>query len=215
MADVLSQSQIDALLAAAREGGSQSLTQQKEEKKYLKYDFRSPRKYTKERLKMLNGVFDNYGRVLNTRINGLVHATSEVEVDTVDEQRYYEFSNALMDGQVVTLAYLRLGEFTEGTPLVISSTPNIMLSMFDRLLGGTGEVEDDLPSDYAYTDMDFSLFRYLMKDFISVLGGSWSAYADLSFDFGRVELNPTLVQLVGMEETVVVVSINISFANCA
>ena len=40
-------------------GGSESLSQAKEEKKYQKYDFRSPRKYTKERLKMLNGVFEN------------------------------------------------------------------------------------------------------------------------------------------------------------
>ena len=86
MAEVLSQSQIDALLAAAMSGG-QDLSQQKEEKKYQKYDFRSPRKYTKERLKMLNGVFENYAKVLNTRINALARATCEVEVDTVDEQR--------------------------------------------------------------------------------------------------------------------------------
>ncbi|MBQ9413383.1 MAG: flagellar motor switch protein FliM [Oscillospiraceae bacterium] len=214
MADVLSQSQIDALLAAAREGGSQSLTQQKEEKKFLKYDFRSPRKYTKERLKMLNGVFDNYGRVLNTRINGLVHATSEVEVDTVDEQRYYEFSNALVDGEVVTLAYLVLGGEREETPVIIVASPTIMVSMMDRLMGGNGDVEDDLPTDYTYTDLDIVLYQNLMNEFISVMGGSWENYLTLSFEFGRVEPNPTLVQLIGMEETVVLVSIDIKFPNC-
>ena len=214
MAEVLSQSQIDALLAAAREGGSQSLTQQKEEKKFLKYDFRSPRKYTKERLKMLNGVFDNYGRVLNTRINGLVHATSEVEVDTVDEQRYYEFSNALVDGEVVTLAYLVLGGEREETPVIIVASPTIMVSMMDRLMGGNGDVEDDLPTDYTYTDLDIVLYQNLMNEFISVMGGSWENYLTLSFEFGRVEPNPTLVQLIGMEETVVLVSIDIKFPNC-
>ena len=215
MADVLSQSQIDALLAAAREGGSQSLKQQKEEKKYLKYDFRSPRKYTKERLKMLNGVFETYSRVLNTRINALVHATSEVEVDTVDEQRYYEFSNALVDGEVVSLAHLKLNGEREDTPVIIVAAPTIMVSMMDRLMGGNGDVDDDLPSDYAYTDLDIVLYQSLMREFVSIMAGSWENYIQLGFDFGRVEPNPTLVQLIGMEETVVVVSIDVKFPNCS
>ena len=215
MAEVLSQSQIDALLAAAREGGSQSLSQQKEEKKFQKYDFRSPRKYTKERLKMLNGVFDNYGRVLNTRINGLVHATSEVEVDTVDEQRYYEFSNALVDGEVVTLAYLNLNGEQEETPVIIVASPTIMVSMMDRLMGGNGDVEDDLPTDYSYTDLDLVLYQNLMHEFVGIMGGSWENYIQLDFEFGRIEGNPTLVQLIGMEETVVLVSIDVKFTNCS
>ena len=215
MAEVLSQSQIDALLAAAREGGSQSLSQQKEEKKYQKYDFRSPRKYTKERLKMLNGVFENYGKVLNTRINGLVHATSEVEVDTVDEQRYYEFSNALVDGEVVSLAFLKLNGEREETPVIVVASPTIMVSMMDRLMGGNGDVEDDLPSDYSYTDLDLVLYQNLMREFVAIMGGSWENYIQLDFEFGRVEGNPTLVQLIGMEETVVLVSIDIKFPNCS
>ena len=212
MAEVLSQSQIDALLAAAM-SGTQDLTQQKEEKKYQKYDFRSPRKYTKERLKMLNGVFENYAKVLNTRINALARATCEVAVDTVDEQRYYEFSNALTDGQVVTLAYLSIGDDREDTPVIIVATPSIMVSLIDRLMGGNGDVEEDLPSDYTYTDLDLSLYQNLMTDFISIMGGSWENYLTLSFDYGRIEANPTLVQLIGFEETVIMVSLDIKFSN--
>lgn len=212
MAEVLSQSQIDALLAAAMSGG-QDLSQQKEEKKYQKYDFRSPRKYTKERLKMLNGVFENYAKVLNTRINALARATCEVEVDTVDEQRYYEFSNALIDGEVVTLAYLNINGDIEDTPVIIVATPSIIVSLIDRLMGGAGDVEDDLPSDYTYTDLDLSLYQNLMVDFISIMGGSWENYLPLEFDFGRIEANPTLVQLIGFEETVIMVSLDIKFSN--
>lgn len=211
MAEVLSQSQIDALLQAAFNPEPDN---QKEKEKYQKYDFRSPRKYTKERLKMLNGVFDNYVKVLTTRINALVHATCEVSVDTVDEQRYYEFSNALLEGSVVSLAYLRLDGQREDTPVIICATPSIMISMFDRLCGGTGSV-DDLPSDYTYTNVDLSLYAHLISEFISLLSGSWENYLHLNFEFGRVETNPTLVQLIGLEETVVVVSIDVNFANAS
>ena len=89
-----------------------------------------------------------------------------------------------------------------------------MVSMMDRLMGGNGDVEDDLPTDYTYTDLDLVLYQNLMNEFISVMGGSWENYLSLNFEFGRVEPNPTLVQLIGMEETVVLVSIDIKFPNC-
>lgn len=57
MAEVLSQSQIDALLNAARNGEMDlaAKAESSSEKKYRKYDFYSPRKFTKDRLKMLRG----------------------------------------------------------------------------------------------------------------------------------------------------------------
>ena len=214
MAEVLSQSQIDALLAAALnpEPESPGGKPAEEKEKYQKYNFRSPRKYTKDRLKLLNGVFENYSKVLNTHINGMIHATCEVEVDTVDEQRYYEFSNALLEGEVVSLAYLHIDGEQESTPVIILASPNIIISLSDRLMGGTGNV-DDLPSDYAYTNVDLSLYQHIISDFVSLMGSSWENYVPLEFEFGRVESNPTLVQIIGVEETVVMVSVNIRLSN--
>jgi len=215
MAEVLSQSQIDALLAAARSGGEVAKpAEEAPEKKYRKYDFYSPRKFTKDRLKMLSGVFENYSRALNTRINGLLHTNCEVEVESVEEQRYYEFSNALTDGAVVTLAYLNMGGKREDVPVILYATPTIMVSMMDRMMGGSGEVEEDLPDDYTYTDLDLSLYESLIRDFIVVMGSGWENYIHLDFEFGRVEPNPTLVQLIGLEETVVLIGLHIKFANC-
>lgn len=215
MAEVLSQSQIDALLAAARSGGDLSKPKEEApEKKYRKYDFYSPRKFTKDRIKMLNGIFENYSRALNTRVNGLMHATCEVEVNSVEEQRYYEFSNALTDGAVVSLAHLVMNDRREEAPVIFYATPTVMVSMMDRMMGGTGEVEEDLPSDYTYTDLDLRIYENLMQDFISILGNSWENYIHLDFEFGRVEPNPTLVQLIGLEETVVLVGLDVKFSNC-
>ena len=48
MAEVLSQSQIDALLSAVRSGEKDvnAQSEEQQEKKYRKYDFSSPRKFT-------------------------------------------------------------------------------------------------------------------------------------------------------------------------
>ena len=213
MAEVLSQSQIDALLSSMQGGGAARPKEEAPEKKYRKYDFKSPRKFTKDRLKMIRGIFDNYSRIINTRINGLLHATCEVEVESVEEQRYYEFSNALQDGAVLTVANLELAGVEDEAPVLLFPTTTVMVSMMDRLLGGNGDVEG-VPDDYEYTDLDLCLYENLAQEFVKCMGESWNNYIQLDFKYERAETNPTLVNLIGLDETVVLVYMRLKFPNC-
>ena len=218
MAEVLSQSQIDALLSAARSGEMKlGQEEQNTEKKYRKYDFYSPRKFTKDRLKMICGVFENYTRIINSRINGLLHTTCEIAVESVEEQRYYEFSNALSDGDVLTLADVEIDGKTqsEEAPMLLHFSTALMLNMMDRLMGGEGDGSDAVPSGYTFTTVELRLYESIVKDFISVMGSSWENYIDLNFNYRRVESNPTLVQLIGLDETVVIIGINLRFPNAS
>lgn len=218
MAEVLSQSQIDALLSAARSGEMDlNRSDQDAEKKYRKYDFYSPRKFTKDRLKMINSVFENYTRIINSRINGLLHTTSEISVESVEEQRYYEFSNALSDGDVLTLADVDVQGVreTEETPVLFHLSTGLVLNMMDRLMGGEGEGTANAPAGYSFTALELKLYEDILKDMIGILGGSWENYIDLNFAFRRVESNPTLVQLIGLDETVVIIGISIKFSNAS
>ena len=79
-----------------------------------------------------------------------------------------------------------------------------------------GAAEDTgLPDGYNFTDLELKLYESIVRDLLSVLGGSWENYIDLAFKFRRVETNPTLVQLIGVDETVVIIGINIKFSNCS
>lgn len=218
MAEVLSQSQIDALLNAARSGEMDvSPKEDSPEKKYRKYDFYSPRKFTKDRLKMVSGVFENYTRIINSRINGLLHTTCEIAVESVEEQRYYEFSNALSDGDVLALADVEVEGKPSGdeSPVLIHFTTSLMLNMMDRLMGGEGDNSASVPTGYTFTPMELKLYESIVKDLISTMGGSWENYIDLNFTYRRVEPNPTLVQLIGLDETVVIIGISIKFPNAS
>ena len=216
MAEVLSQSQIDALLNAARSGelDVDKPAEKSEEKKYRKYDFYSPRKFTKDRLKMLNSIFESYARVINSRINALLHATCEIDVDSVEEQRYYEFSNALTESDVVALAEIDQEKLQGDDPILVHMDTPVVLSMLDRLMGGEGDPDPILSSDYNLTDLELNMYDDLIRDMISILGGSWENYISLKFEYTRTEVNPTLVQLIGYDETVVIVGLNIKFPNC-
>ena len=86
MAEKLSQSQIDALLNAVR-SGEKDLSESSDkssETKYRKYDFSSPRKFTKDRIKMLNSVYENYARIVNTRLNGRLRTNCDVTVEKIN-----------------------------------------------------------------------------------------------------------------------------------
>lgn len=162
---------------------------------------------------MIRGIFDNYSRIINTRINGLLHATCEVEVESVEEQRYYEFSNALQDGAVLTVANLDLAGAEDEAPVLLYPTTTVMVSMMDRLLGGNGNVEG-VPDDYEYTDLDLCLYENLTQEFVKCMGESWNNYIQLDFKYERAETNPTLVNLIGLDETVVLVDMKLKFPNC-
>lgn len=212
MSEVLSQSQIDALLSAARNGEmdiSSSDKDKSEEKKYPKYDFYSPKKFTRDRLKMINSVFESYVRILSSRLNAILHMACELEVDSVEEQRYFEFSNALSERDVLTLVHDTIDDSVDKEPILLHMTTGIMLSMMDRQLGGSGEIEGEIGSDYQYTDIELRLYQDFMHKLTDCLASAWKNYIDIDFKFQKVEVNPTLVQLIGMEEAVVIVGITI------
>lgn len=212
MSEVLSQSQIDMLLNAARNGdidAGKSSGEKSEEKRYPKYDFYSPKKFTRDRLKMISSIFESYVRVLSSRLNAMLHMTCELEVDSVEEQRYYEFSNALSERDVLVLVQDTLEETAEKEPILFHITTGVMVTMLDRLLGGSGDIEGEVSSDYEYTDIELRLYTDLMQSMVDCMDSAWKNYIDIGFEFSRVETNPTLVQLIGLDEAVVIVGITL------
>ncbi len=214
MAEVLSQSQIDALLNAVR-SGEKDLNQpaEEQEKKYRKYDFSSPRKFTKDRIKMLNGIFDNYSRIINSRLNARLRANCEITVESIEEQRFYEFSNALTEGDVLALVDVSIKDKAQGEPLMFFLSTPTALSMMDRLMGGEGSVDETLPGDYAYTDLELQLYEDLVSDMVSVMGGSWENYIPIEFSYSKTDVNPTLSQIIGLDEIVIIVDMRMQFTN--
>ena len=211
MSEVLSQSQIDMLLNAARMGEMDASPESKkpEEKKYPKYDFYSPKKFTRDRLKMINSIFESYVRVISSRLNAILHMICELEIDSVEEQRYFEFSNALSERDVLTLVSNTMQTVPDKDPILFHITTGIMISMLDRMLGGTGDVEGEVNSDYKYTDIELRLYHDFVQDLVENMSSAWRNYINIGFNFNRVEVNPTLVQLIGLDETVVIVGITI------
>lgn len=221
MSEVLSQSQIDALLNSMRSGGGEDQAEDKKpEKKYRKYDFTTPRKFTKDRIKMLNGIFENYTRVIGSRLNAQLRSSFEIEVESIEEQKFFEFNNALTEGDVLAMVDVTVQPREAGgtpiltqDPVMVYLSTSTALAMMDRMMGSEGESIRDVPSGYSYTDLELQLYEHLMRDIVGMMGHSWENYVPLLFDYNRTEVNPTLVQLLNLDETVVLVGMKLQFGS--
>lgn len=209
MAEVLSQSQIDALLGALQENNSAEPEVVEKKKEYRKYDFYSPKKFTKDKLKILSGIYENYSRIASSQINSLFRVTSELEVVAVEEQRYYEFCNALSDRDIFSLIKIQIPEETKNPPMLIHVSQVLMVNWIDRMLGGVGD-DSDIDSSYEYTEIEQQLYQRVMEYLIRPMKDSWGGYVRLDARFSRVEENPRLFQDIGMDETVVIIMLNVT-----
>ncbi|POO87521.1 flagellar motor switch protein FliM, partial [Clostridium sp. 2-1] len=74
MAEILSQQQIDELLGSLQSGNVdfKEIEEQSSNQKVKMYDFMSPKKFTREQLKLLDNVFDGFARTLSLQLAGML-----------------------------------------------------------------------------------------------------------------------------------------------
>lgn len=213
MAEVLTQSQIDALLNSMMSDDAPSGEQQNKEpeQNWKKYDFTSPKKFTKDKLKLLKGIYDNYSRLAASRMNGILRTACEVEVLSVEEQRYFEFSNLLNENDVMMMLNLKLPDESKNPPMMVHISQKLMANMIDRMLGGTGD--DEVDASYTYTDIENALYKQMMKYLLGLTKDAWSNYIKIALGDQRMEENPELFQEISLDEPVAIVLLNIRMQN--
>lgn len=224
MSDVLSQSQIDALLASMKdeqaadeEAGKasakkESAAPRKESDNYKKYDFYSPRKFTKEKLKLLRNIFENYARILTSRVNGIFGTMTDITVLELKESRYYEFVNSFHENECVTIVDTIIPEKGQdrksNVPLMLYVSPGLILTLMNHMLGGGDQVLQ-VDEDYRYTDVEMALYRRIIDYVVQALSDGFANYLSVDFQAQRVEENLSMMQEVGLDETVVLVILNV------
>ena len=230
MADVLSQSQIDALLKSMQDGPpkeekveekpaevleTKKEEVQKEEETYSKYDFYSPRKFTKDKIRLLRSIFDNYARILTSQVNGIFRTMTDITVLELRETRYYEYVNAFHENDCMTIVdtYVQ-DKGKSNVPMMSYISPGLTLTLVSHMLGGSDTVIKT-EEDYRYTDVEMALYKRIMDYIVHALGDGFSNYINAEFKIAKIETNPSMVQEVGLDETVVLAVMNVDISGLA
>lgn len=210
MADVLTQAQIDEMLKSVAMGAEPVVTKS-EEAVVKEYDFRAPKKFTKEQIKILESIFENYARLLSSYLTGKLRLYSRVSLINIEEQRYNEFNNALPDYVIMGMVDLGIknDEISE-TDVIIQVSNTITYTMIDRLLGGKGEYSD-ITRDF--TEIEITIMSDIMKSFADLLKEPWLTHIDLEPRMIGIETNSRVVQTIGHEDTVIIVALEVEINN--
>ncbi|MGN0595949.1 MAG: flagellar motor switch protein FliM [Ruminiclostridium sp.] len=210
MAETLTQEQIDAMLSSALSGGIIS-TSTEEEEEVKEYDFRAPKKFTKERIKILDSIFDNYARLLSSYLTGLLRLYCKVSLSSIEEQRYFEFNNALPD--YVMMGMVDLGihdDDIEECTTILQLSNSLTYTMIDRLLGGKGEYKD---ADRDFTEIEVSIMDNIMNHMAGLLREPWETYVNLTPQLINIETNSRVISSVGYDDTMIIVALEVTISD--
>jgi len=216
VADVLDQSEVDALLAAVETGGvesaSESLPQRAQHvahKDIKAYDFKRPERVSKEQMRALEGIHETFSRNFGASLSGYLRTIVEVRVATTEQLTYSEFIHSLPNP---TNFNLLAAEPLEGQ-MCLEVSPLIIYPIIDRLLGGSNS-ELFIPQR-PLTLIEQRLVGRITDRALSTLTESWSELVRVKFSISEVESNPQLVQIVAPNEVVVVIGFEIKMGGRA
>lgn len=210
MAEVLTQAQIDEMLKSVAMGAEPVVTKN-EEAQVKEYDFRAPKKFTKEQIKILESIFENYARLLSSYLTGMLRLYCRVSLLNIEEQRYNEFNNALPDYVIMGMVDLGIknDEISE-TDIIVQVSNPVTYTMIDRLLGGKGEYTD-VTRDF--TEIEITIMTDIMRSFADMLKEPWLTHIDLEPRLIGIETNSRVVQTIGHEDTVIIVVLEVEINN--
>lgn len=207
MSEILSQSQIDSLLSSLTSGMKEmEPPEQNAGKKVKDYDFRSPKLFTREQLKLLYSIYENYARILSSHITGILQTYTLVEIIEVEEQQYYEFNNALPDSVLIgTIDFSLKEDHNEEDLVLMDISKDIGFCCIDRLLGGSGK---PLETDREYTEIEIGILEHLMRGMVNLMKNVWVDYLEVAPRMIKVETNARILQGISADENVVIVVMN-------
>lgn len=201
--EILSQHEIDALLSALTSGemDAEELKKEEEEKKVRVYDFKRALRFSKDQIRSIYRIHENYARLLTTFFSAQLRTYVNISVASVDQLPYEEFIRSIPNMTILNVYSLSP---LEGR-IILEVNPNIAYAMMDRQLGGQGS------GDYSVenlTEIETLLISQLFEKSSPNLKEAWSSIVDIDPVLEEFEINPQFLQLVSPNETVVVVSLN-------
>lgn len=200
--EVLSQSEIDALLSAisAGEMDAEQLRKEDRAKKVKVYDFKRALRFSKDQIRSLTRIHENFARLLTTHLSAQLRTYVQISVASVDQIPYEEFIRSIPN-----MTFLNIIEVPPLAGRVLFElNPKVAYAMLDRRLGGTGSSVNKVDT---LTEIETKLITDLVEKSLDSFEEAWSSVAKMKPQLSDFEVNPQFLQMVSPNETVVVVSL--------
>lgn len=204
MAEVLSQGEIDALLSALSSGEimPDELPKEEEKQKVKPYDFRSPQKFSKDHIRTLELIHDNYARIISNYLTAQVRTNVKVKIESVEQITYEEFIHSIPNPTILTIFKMP----PLNGSILFETNPQFVFQVIDILLGGKGDGKYRLRE---FTDIDKNIIKQINKGLISNLKLAWEDVLEVQPEIEGLETNPALNQTLAPNEPVALITFSV------
>lgn len=205
MADVLSQNEIDALLSALSSGELQpdEIPKDEDKQKVKLYDFRSPQKFSKDHMRTLELIHDNYARIISNYLTAQVRLNVKIKIETIEQITYEEFIHSVPNPTVITVFKMP----PLNGSILFETNPQFVYRVIDILLGGSGNGKYTVRE---FTDIDKNIILKINHDLIGNLKLAWADVIDVGDpEIENLETNPALNQTLAPHEPVALISFSV------
>jgi flagellar motor switch protein FliM len=206
-AEVLSQNEIDALLAALSTGEMSPEEMKKDftEKKVKLYDFKRALRFSKDQIRTLTRIHENFARLLTTYFSAQLRTLVRFTVASVDQLPYDEFIRSVPK---MTILNVFEAEPLEGR-MVLEVNPNVAYAILDRLLGGQGVSQAKFN---GLTEIETIVLERVFRRCLKIFAEAWKTVLPIDPELMMLEINSQFLQIVSPNETVAVVSFSTKIA---
>jgi flagellar motor switch protein FliM len=224
MNQVLSQSEVDALLAAVSEGdvgGGDSGGQnngnvqnkagsapQKEDKVVVTYDLTSQDRIIRGRLPQLEVIYEKFMRSFRVSLSSALRKIASLTLASTDFLKFGEFINTLP--MPTCMSVLRFQKLRGSALLVIES--KLAYALVDSFFGGADRPYTKIEGK-DFTQIELSIVRKVVDLAIDDLEAAWESVEKIGCSFVRTEVNPQFVGIVPPTDVVIASTFDVELEN--
>ena len=172
---------------------------------YETYDFRRPDKLSKDQMRSLQMLHENFAGYFVTSLSAYLRAQVKVSLTSVDQVPYDEYIKTVSES---LLNVLNVDALSGQSILEVDFA--ILFPMLDRRLGGkgaAGKVVRDL------TDIEKMLAGNIVEMALLDLKLAWETVLPLDFVVASMETSPQFVQIVPGNDTIILMLFEISIGD--
>lgn len=214
MPDVLSQDEVDALLASVDEsapvsssgggaaGGLSAGMEQATPSSSTEvaiYDFKRPERVSTDQIRSMEMLHEVLARKLQASLSSYLRTIVDVKLASVEQLTYQEFIMSLPNPTCFNLLSC---EPLDGQ-MVLEINPSIVYPIIDKLLGG-GNTDVHIP-ERGMSGIEWRLISYMTDETLRFLQEAWQPILNIDFRVTAREDNPQLMQIVPPNEVVILI----------
>lgn len=223
MNQVLSQSEVDALLAAVSEGdaggggdaqaSAGNVTAKaggapKEEKVVVTYDLTSQDRIIRGRLPQLEVIYEKFMRAFRVSLSSALRKIASLTLASTDFLKFGEFINTLP--MPTCMSVLRFQNLRGSALLVIES--KLAYALVDSFFGGADRPYTKIEGK-DFTQIELSIVRKVVDLAIDDMEAAWESVEKIGCSFVRTEVNPQFVGIVPPTDVVIASTFDVELEN--